>query len=140
MSYQLGYSILHEYDPGQSGISVAVSLSAAGNKQRVQAKVDPGATYCVFRREVGEALGLNIEAGIEEWIGTQTGSLRTFGHAVTLETLGINFESVVYFAAHPNLPRNVLGRYGWMQRLNLGIVDYEGKLYVGLYDGPADAA
>ncbi len=134
MSYQLGYSILHEYDPGKSGITLEVLLSAAGEKQRVRAKVDPGSTYCVFRREVGEALGLNIETGIEELIGTQTGSLRTFGHEVTLETLGINFEAVVYFAAHPGLPRNVLGRYGWMQRLQLGIVDYEGKLYVGLYD------
>jgi hypothetical protein len=25
-------------------------------------------------------------------------------------------------------------RLGWMQQLKLGIVDYEGKLYIGSYD------
>jgi hypothetical protein len=53
---------------------------------------------------------------------------------VRLEVLGFELEVVVYFAAHYELVRNVLGRFGFMQQLRLGIVDYEGKLYIGRYD------
>ncbi len=133
MSLQLGYDLLHEYDPGKSGITLEALLRSGTLTQRLWAKVDTGSSYCVFQREIGEALGLDIESGLEEWIGTQTGSMRVFGHEVTLETLWVSFHSMVYFAAHYGLPRNVLGRFGWLQRLKFGLVDYEAKLYLGLY-------
>jgi hypothetical protein len=40
----------------------------------------------------------------------------------------------VYFAADDGFTRDVLGRQGWMPQLKLGLVDYEGRLYVGRYD------
>jgi hypothetical protein len=31
---------------------------------------------------------------------------------------------------------NVLGRHGWIERMRLGLVDYEGLLFLAHYDEP----
>lgn len=56
---------------------------------------------------------------------------------MTLEALGIELDVMVYFAKMYSFPRNVLERFGWMQQLKLGIIDYEGKLYVDRYGDEA---
>jgi hypothetical protein len=134
MPHQLTFSTLQEYDPAQSGIEVEVILSVAETSQRIAAKLDTGATFCIFQREFGEALGLDIESGRPEWIGAATGAFLTYGHSVTLSALGLELNVMVYFTAQYDFSRNVLGRYGWLQQVRLGLVDYEGKLYIGAYD------
>ena len=134
VSFQLSYDVLYEYDLNKSGITLEVALRSGGLQERQWAKFDSGSSFCIFQREVGERLGLEIESELEDWVSTPLGLMRVFGHELLLETLGITFEAVVYFAAHHGLPRNVLGRSGWMQRLKLGVIDYEGKLYAGTYD------
>jgi len=56
----------------------------------LNAKVDTGATYCIFERKVGLSLGLNIEDGLEQPISTATGRLMTYGHEVTLVLVGLS--------------------------------------------------
>ena len=41
---------------------------------------------------------------------------------------------VVYFAQDENFKRNVLGRHGWLDRVLIGINDYDGKLYLSRYE------
>jgi len=79
-------------------------------------------------------LHLDVESGTPLRISTVTGTFTAYGHTVTLETLGLSFETTVYFAEHEGLPRNVLGRRGWLDRVHLGVVEYEGKLYIAKYD------
>lgn len=134
MELLLSFETLHNYDAGDSGITVPVTLVGAQRKLKLEAKLDTGSAFCIFEREVGERLGFNIEDGYPEWIGTATGRFKAFGHEVTLMTLGYQLDVIVYFAEQPDFGRNVLGRYGWMQQLKLGIVDYDGRLYVGRYD------
>jgi hypothetical protein len=62
------------------------------------------------------------------------GSFDAYGHTVTLETLRYSFDVTVYFAAHEGFRRNVLGRRGWLDQVQLGIVEYEGKLYLSRYN------
>jgi hypothetical protein len=50
-----------------------------------------------------------------------------------MQTLGLEFDSVVYFAADYGLSRNLLGREGWLQKVRLGIVDYETTIYLSPY-------
>jgi hypothetical protein len=45
----------------------------------------------------GELLNLDVKAGNPMAFRTATGRVEAFGHLVTIETLGLNFESVVYF-------------------------------------------
>ncbi|HEX9002896.1 MAG TPA: hypothetical protein VGB07_23510 [Blastocatellia bacterium] len=67
-------------------------------------------------------------------MGGLTGSLDAFGHEVTLQTGDIAFQSLVYFAKHPGLQRNLLGRQGWLRNLRLGVIDYDNRLYLSAYD------
>ncbi|MBA2647638.1 MAG: hypothetical protein H0U81_12650, partial [Pyrinomonadaceae bacterium] len=57
-----------------------------------------------------------------------------FGHEVAIQTLGLAFQSVVYFSRHPGLPRNLLGRNGWLRNLRLAVIDYENQLLLNAYD------
>jgi hypothetical protein len=133
MTHQLSFEQLIQYDPGQAGITVDVALKLFDKRITFSAKVDTGASYCIFERKHGEALGLNIESGLEQPISTATGRFNTFGHEVALIVAGFEFDAIVYFAADAGFTRNVLGRHGWLDRVVLGIVDYEGKLLLNRY-------
>ncbi len=64
MSYQLNFEQFTNYDVGQPGITLPVMLSLVGYSARVDAKLDTGATDCVFARELGEQIiGLHVEGG-----------------------------------------------------------------------------
>lgn len=133
MRYEIDDPVLHYYDAGQTGITVPVKLACGQLSQSLSAKLDTGSSLCIFRRGVGEALGFDVETGTPQWVSTVTGSFLTFGHEVTLSTLGIEYNTMVYFAHDKEIRRDVLGRFGWLQQLKVGLVDYEGRLYVGRY-------
>lgn len=65
---------------------------------------------------------------------TLTGVFKTYGHEVNLNTLDLVFAVTVYFAADYGLSRNLLGRNGWLQQVNLGLCDYDEMLYISPYD------
>jgi hypothetical protein len=57
-----------------------------------------------------------------------------WGHQLYLEALGIRLESYVFFAADAGMSKNVLGRRGWLDMLKVGIIDYDGELYLSRYE------
>ena len=133
MAHTLTFSAIHEYDADEPGITIPIRLSAGQIVVDVQAKFDSGASYCIFQRQYAETLGLQLEMGVPQWIATPTGSFLTYGHEATIWALGFELPGVVYFAKDDFFTRDVLGRFGWLQQLKVGLVDYEGKLYVGKY-------
>ena len=133
MTYQQSYQIHHTYNTLSSGIEIRAVLKLGRETVFTEAKVDPGAQVCLFRREHGEMLGLAIESGHRIVLDSLGGTLVAYGHAVTLETLGLEFDSVVYFAEMYGLRRNLLGREGWLQKVRLGLVDYDAALYLSPY-------
>ena len=138
MTQRLSFAKFHQYDTTKKGITLPVTLSLGGQSIDLKAKLDPGSTYCVFARFVGEQLGLTIEAGLRERIGTVTGSFLAYGHEVRLSVFELDYDVTVYFAEDPNFGRNVLGRQGWLDRIRLGLIDYEGKLFVSDYNDPGE--
>lgn len=134
MAYELTYTEVVSYPDKDGGILLYVTLSHAGLRATAEAVVDSGGSVCLFGREIGVALGLDVETGIPNRLFSLGGPIDCFGHEVTLETVGLTFQSIVYFAKHPNLPRNILGRQGWLRNLKIGLVDYENKLYLGKYE------
>jgi hypothetical protein len=134
MAATLTFRHLFHYALDQIGITKPVRLQWGNTQAVFAAKVDTGASFCIFARAHGKALGLNIEAGRPQRIGTVMGSFMTFGHTATLSVLEISFETTVYFAEEASFHRNVLGQHGWHDRLRLGLVDYEGKLYLSDYN------
>lgn len=134
MPYTLTFEDLLEYDAGKEGITVPTTLSSGGDYVRVESKLDTGASHCIFERFQGELLGLDIESGFPEWIDTATGSFLAYGHGVTLSVRGFDFDIIAYFAKDEWFNRNVLGRHGWLNRIRMGLIDYEGKLYLSRAD------
>ena len=102
------------------------------------AYVDTGASNCLFERELGEMLRLDIEAGQPKTFSTATARVETFGHRVLVEALELKFESMVYFFADERIAKNLLGRAGWLDRVRFGLVDHDCELYLAEYDFEPD--
>lgn len=130
MSEIIEFDKVHNYSLFDVGITVPVNLFYAENDVQFDAKIDTGSTYCIFQRLHGELLGLEIEDGISLSINTATGNFRVFGHELTLVVLGIETVSTVYFAESDYFDRNVLGRIGWLDRIKLGLIERDGKLFL----------
>ena len=133
MAHQLEFERVVNYDPGQPGITLHAQLKLKGQSIDVEVKIDTGASCCIFERRLGEALGFSIETGLRQVFGTATGTFVAYGHEVTLSVADFEFNTIAFFASDEGIRRNVLGRFGWLDRVVLGLVDYEGKLYLTPY-------
>jgi hypothetical protein len=134
MPLTLSFATVYSYDTGITGIEIPILLQSGPRTIELTAKVDTGASSCIFERIYGEKLGFDIESGSLQRINTVTGSFLTYGHEVMLIALGIKVTATVYFAADESFTRNVLGRQGWLDRIRLGLIDYDGQLYLSGYD------
>lgn len=135
MSESLEFDVSHHYKTLASGITVPIEISFGGTDIRFEAKIDTGSQFCIFQRKQGERLGIDVESGMPLRVLTATGGFMTYGHAVRLSVLGIEAESTVYFSEDEAFYLNLLGRQGWLDRVVLGLVDYEGKLLLSDYGG-----
>ena len=133
MAEILEFELFHNYSLFEIGITVDATLQNGNLSVYIDAKIDTGSTFCIFERHYGERLDLNVEAGTPIEIGTATGSFRAYGHELTLSVLGIETVSTVYFAENEYFDRNVLGRIGWLDRVKLGLIDQESKLFLSKY-------
>jgi hypothetical protein len=132
--FQLGFTDRHVYD-ATDALSVPIRLvSSRSLSTGLLANIDTGSTFCVFDRPCADILGLDLTTGIEQRISTATGSFYCFGHELTLQVFDLEWQAVVYFAEPETFRINVVGRVGFLDRLQVGIVDYERLLYLGLYD------
>ena len=134
MAEDLSFDKTYFYKTLESGITVPIILRLDGTAVEFEAKVDTGAENCILERRHGETLGLQIESGAEQIFSTATGIFVAYGHELTIGVLDIETVSTVYFAKEENYTRNVLGRQGWLDRVKLGLIDYEGKLFLSEYN------
>ena len=131
---RLEFSHAYSYDSRLEGITVPLVMRSAGETVELLAHIDTGASNCLFEREHGEILNLDVEAGDPKTFGTAAGRVDAFGHVVELEVLEQRFESMVYFFADRRILKNLLGRVGWLHRVRLGVVDHDHLLYLAAYD------
>lgn len=110
MPFQLSFTHRETYSSLASGISLETTLRFRELFINCDAKVDTGAEVCLFQRAIGEALEIQIEKGVKKRLETLTGVLTAYGHEVVLETLGLQLQTVVYFAENNEVRRNLLGR------------------------------
>ena len=96
--------------------------------------MDTGASFCVFGTEIAEALGLDLTSGIRKRFRTANSGFEAYGHEVELIVFGVATQSVVYFFADPMIDKNVLVRIGWLDRVRLGLVHHDNKIYLAPYD------
>ena len=134
MSYEIEYAVKQICDSRKAGITVKTILLRNDLFVVFNAKIDTGAEFCLFARELGEQLDIEIESGFQKNLSTLAGDLSAFGHYVELETFGLKFDSLVYFAADYSLQRNLLGRQGWLQLVKIGLDDYRSEIYISPND------
>ena len=130
MGESLFFTDIYRYNTLKVGITVPVEIKFAELVANFEAKVDTGASYCVFERIIGEKIGIDVESGSPLKISTAIGSFLAYGHYTEISVLNIKNYSLVYFAQEEAFSRNVLGRQGFLDRVKFGLDDYEGKLYL----------
>ena len=109
-------------------------LRVGSEKVELIARLDTGAACCIFERRYAEELGLDVESGRPQRFRTMAGSFVAHEHEVRLHSLGIEFSSFVFFAQATEFNRNFVGRSGWLDRVRLGIVDYDRTIFLSAYD------
>lgn len=125
----------YDYDPqARDGITLPVQLAVGQRSVRLHAKLDTGASFCIFERAYGEQLGLSIEAGHPQVFRTANSQFHAYGHEVTITSFEFQFNSEVFFAAEDAIQRNVLGRNGWIQKFRLALIDYDSVLHLSDYN------
>jgi hypothetical protein len=137
MSYQLTFRNRSRYETTDGATTLAVFLIQGDSRVRCVAQLDTGAGVCLFARELADTLSIDVESGHFTRLSTLTGSLPAYGHEVTLETGDLIFNSTVYFAEQYGFERNLLGKFGWLQKVRLGLVDYDEEIYLSDYNDPA---
>ena len=133
MSLYLPFEEAFRYADHADGIVIPVTLQSGEFAHQCFAAVDCGASVCLFSREVAELLKIEVERGEYKRLRTLTGGLEAYGHEISLKALNLVVASTVYFARYEGLPRNLLGRQGWLRKLNFGLVDQDNLLYAGRY-------
>ena len=87
--YQIDFTTIHSYSSEREGISVPVVLKAGENSVRLAASIDTGATFCIFRNELADALGLDPANATLKRFRTANSSFEAFGHDVEISVLGV---------------------------------------------------
>ena len=134
MAENINYDEIYYYDTLKKGITVPVYLKHGSQTVDLKAKIDTGAENCIFERKHAERLGIEVENGRLQNFSTATSSFAAYGHEITINVLELETVSTVYFAKEESFTRNVLGRHGWLDRVKLGLIDYEGKLFLSEYN------
>jgi hypothetical protein len=134
---KLSFRIEYQYKD-ERGILLPVALRYADRETDFFARVDTGASFCIFQRLHAETVGIVVESGTMTRISTVTGGFVAYAHQVGLGVLGIEVEATVYFAEDPAMPRDVLGQTGWLDRMRLGLVDNDRRLYLSHCDDAAE--
>lgn len=139
MSHQLAFLLSLNYPSDGPGIRIPIKLTTGDQEIPLEAYLDTGAPRCIFPRWVGEELGLEIETGEKQILRTGGGPMEVYGHAVTLIVSApviseMIFETSVYFAKHSDFQRSLLGRGGFLDRIRLGLIHYDGLVFLSRYD------
>ncbi len=79
----------------------------------------------MFENAYATILGLDLTGGILTRFQTANSSFDAYGHEIEIDVLGIVNHSLVYFFTEPSIRKKVLGRGGSLDRVRLGLIDYD---------------
>ena len=90
---------------------IPLYISVAGDKKlKLHALIDSGATISVFKDEVADQLGVEIEKGREIYLGGVGGRIKGYIHTLEVEIAGKIFPCPVVFSHEYTVSFNLLGR------------------------------
>lgn len=134
MAIILNFRRSYDYSPSnREGIQVPVELALNGRAVRLLAKVDTGASFCIFQRAYAEQLGIAVERGQHTVVSTANSSFDVYGHDLTMSCFEWQINLMAYFPRE-EIRRNVLGRAGWIQQFKVAIIDHDSLLHISHYN------
>lgn len=86
-----------------------------GKRYEVQALVDSGASLSIFRAEVADLLGIDIESGRRTLLTGVGGRILGYVHQLELIVAGVTFPCQVAFSRELHISLNLLGRQDCFQ-------------------------
>lgn len=89
---------------------VDIFISKTNHTARIFALVDSGATISIFREDVAEQLGVDIEEGKETYLGGVGGRIKGYIHKLDVEIAGKKLLCPVVFSREYTVSFNLLGR------------------------------
>ena len=98
---------------------VPLSLEFGTKKKEFFALIDSGATISIFRSEVAESLGINIEKGKETYLGGVGGRIKGYVHKLQIEIAGKKFICPVVFSREYTVSYNLLGREAFLKQFRI---------------------
>lgn len=81
--------------------------------------VDSGATVSIFKQEVAESLGIEIESGEEIYLGGVGGHIKGYLHKIKVEIAGKNFTCPIVFSREYSVSFSLLGRQGFFEEFDV---------------------
>lgn len=102
-----------------------------GYKQKVVealALVDSGATISIFKAEIADLLGIDIESGKETYLGGVGGRIKGYIHNVELEVAGKKFECPMVFSREYTVSFSLLGRQGFFEEFDILFEERKGRV------------
>jgi hypothetical protein len=136
MTYSLEFNQKFSYQKNKRGIFIPVTLVSGSETTTCGAKLDSGSDSCYFSRGHAEELGLPLEEGIRLPVETNRPDepMIFYGHEVRIRALGYEIESIIYFWDQYRLPRNLLGRAGWINKFRVALIEHDLELYLSHHD------
>jgi hypothetical protein len=135
MAHTLTFDEKIKYPDDAQGINLDVVISKeTENPISATVKLDTGSTFCIFQRFYADLLGIEVEKGEKESIRTAKGNFTAYGHEISIRFSNLEWEATVFFAQDESFPVSVPGRNGFLNKINIALVDYEQLLYLKLYN------
>lgn len=124
LMYYLSYEkmIVFPYRESTSGDFFPIvnfNLHYKGNVINTSALIDSGATISIFREEVAEELGLEIEKGKETYLGGIGGRIKGYIQVLKVEIAGKEFSCPVVFSREYLVSFNLLGRDSFFPKFKI---------------------
>ena len=112
---------------------IPVTVSIESYDISTDALLDSGANISVFRQEIAECLGLQIESGEEILLHGLGGRVMGYIHEVTMEVEQISFPCKVVFSSELTVGINLIGRQDFFEKFKVTFNENSKEVILELY-------
>jgi hypothetical protein len=115
---------------GQYFPIVEVTLRKGKKLIRIKALVDSGASFSIFRSEIAQELGVDLEKGKKIYLVGIGGRILGYLHKVSLSLGNKTFLCKVVFSSEYNVSFNLLGRDNFFLPFIISFIEKKRKLII----------
>lgn len=115
---------------GQYFPVIDVKLTTKKSEIIVRALVDSGASFSVFRSEIAEELGLDIEKGKKIYLTGIGGRILGYLHEISVAVENKTFRCKIIFSPEFTVSFNLLGRNNFFQPFAISFLEQKRKTVI----------